>query len=186
MHEAEDGLIHDWVGATFIPRVTLRQVIEFVQNYNHHQDFYKPEVVRSKLVSRQGDLFKVYLRLQKTKVITVVLDTDYSVTYKSLDSHRTVSRSYSTRIAEVANPGKPDEHALPAGEDHGFLWRLYTYWRFAEQEGGVYMECEAISLTRGIPTLLGPIIRPFVKELPLESLERTLRGTRLGLASQQR
>ena len=128
----------------------------------------------------------VFLRLQKTKVITVVLDTNYDVTYTSIDPHRTMSRSYSTRIVEVANPGKSDEHTLPAGDDHGFLWRLYTYWRFAEQEGGVYMECEAISLTRGIPTLLGPIIRPFVKELPLESLERTLRGTRLGLASQQR
>jgi hypothetical protein len=181
LHEVEGGLIHDWVGATFIPGVSLKQVIDLIQNYDNHQNVYKPEVLRSRLLWREGNFFKVSLRLKKSKIITVVLDTEYDVTYQPLNAVRVKSKSYSTKILEIANVGTKNEAPLPAGSDHGFLWRLYTYWRFAEQDGGVYMECEAISLTRAIPTLLGPIVRPFVKEIPLESLRSTLHGTRLAM-----
>lgn len=181
LHEVEGGLIHDWVGATFIPGVSLKQVIDLVQNYDNHQNVYKPEVLRSRLLLHEGNFFKVFLRLKKSKIITVVLDTEYDITYQPLNAVRVRSKSYSTKILEITNAGTKDETPLPAGKDHGFLWRLYTYWRFAEQDGGVYMECEAISLTRAIPALLGPIVRPFVKEIPLESLRSTLQGTRLAL-----
>jgi hypothetical protein len=93
------------------------------------------------------------------------------------------SRSYSTRIQEVENAGKSDESLKPAGKDHGFLWRLYSYWRFVERDGGVYMECQAVSLTRDIPTGLGWMIEPIIRQLPKESLVNTLRKTRDALAS---
>lgn len=185
LHPVRDGLIHDWVGATFIPATTLQKLIKLVQDYDNHQRIYQPEVIRSKLLAHRDDFFKVYLRLRKTKVITVVLDTEYDVTYHPLDAKRVKSRSISTKIVEVSDPGTAKESALPPGQDHGFLWKLYTYWRFAEQEGGVYMECEAISLTRGIPTIVAPIIKPFVRELPREALERTLLGTRSALTRTQ-
>ncbi|HVN03630.1 MAG TPA: hypothetical protein VMT86_04380 [Bryobacteraceae bacterium] len=175
------GLIHDWIGAVFIPGVTLPQTLALVQDYDHNHDHFAPEVMASKLVSRHGDDFKVYLRLMKKKVITVILDTDYDVRYSPLDGGRCHSRAYSTRIAEIGNPGKPDEHALPPGKDHGFLWRLYSYWRFQEREGGVYVECEAISLTRAIPAGLGWLIQPIIQNLPRESLENTLHETREAL-----
>ena len=70
---------------------------------------------------------------------------------------------------------------LPAGDDHGFLWRLDSYWRFAERDGGVYMECEAVSLTRDIPAGLGWLIAPIIRQLPQESLVNTLRKTREAL-----
>jgi hypothetical protein len=178
LHPVSDGLIHDWIGAIFIPGVKLHQVLKLVQDYDNHHRVYQPEVTRSKLLAHDGTYFKVYLRLQKTKVITVVLDTEYDVTYQPLDDKREQSRSISTRIVEVTGPGTAKESTLPVGQDHGFLWKLYTYWRFAEQDGGVYMECEAISLTRGIPFLIAPIIKPFVMELPREALESTLWGTR--------
>jgi hypothetical protein len=123
----------------------------------------------------------VYLRLLKKKVITVVLNTEHKVTYFPLDATRQHSRSYSTKIAEVQDAGEPGEHELPAGRDHGFLWRLYSYWRFLERDGGVYVECEAVSLTRGVPMGLGLIIRPIVRDLPRESLANTLVKTRSGL-----
>lgn len=177
-----DGLAHDWIGATFIPGVTLHRVLAFVQDYNRHHEFYQPEVLRSRLVLRDGDFFKVYLRLKKTKVITVVLDTEYDVTYYQLDQNRAYSRSLSTRIAEVEDAGTSEERAMPAGQDHGFLWRLNTYWRFAEQDGGTYVECEAISLSRGIPMLLAPVVSPIVRSLPEDSLRHTLDLTRRHLA----
>jgi hypothetical protein len=181
LHPISDGLIHDWVGATFIPGANLQKVIKLVQDYDNHQRIYQPEVIRSKLLTRRDDFFKVYLRLRKTKLVTVVLDTEYDVTYHPLDEKHVRSRSISTKIVEVLDAGTAKETTLPPGRDHGFLWRLYTYWRFAEQEGGVYMECEAISLTRGIPTIVAPIIKPFIRELPREALERTLLGTRSAL-----
>jgi hypothetical protein len=176
-----DGLIHDWIGAVFIPGVTVDQVLRLVEDYNHHKDVYKPEVMDSRLISRNGNDFQIWMRLLKKKVITVVLDTWYDVHYTQRDKTRWASRSYSTKIQEVENAGKPNEHALPPGDDHGFLWRLYSYWRFVERDGGVYMECEAVSLTRDIPTGLGWMIEPIVRQLPRESLINTLRKTREAL-----
>jgi len=172
------GLIHDWLGAVFIPGVTLRTVISAVQDYDHHKVAYVPEVIDSKLLSRSGDDFHVYLRLRKKKVITVTLNTEHEVRYQPVDATRYRSRSYSTHIAEVANAGSPGEHELPVGEDHGFLWRLYSYWRFEERDGGVYVECEAISLTRDVPAGLGWLISPVIRNLPRESLIATLTSTR--------
>lgn len=173
-----DGLIHDWIGAVFIPGVTVEQILRLVEDYNHHKDVYAPEVIDSRLLSREGNDFKISLRLLKKKVITVVLDTWYDVRYTQLDKARWSSRSYSTKIQEVENAGKSNERAAPVGKDHGFLWRLDSYWRFAERDGGVYMECEAVSLTRDIPAGLGWLIEPIVRQLPKESLINTLRRTR--------
>ena len=176
-----DGLIHDWTGAIFIPGATLAQTLALVQDYNRSRDYYKPEVLVSRLISREGNNFKISLRVMKHKVITVILDTDFEVRYFPLDGARCHSRSYSTRIAEVENAGKPGEHALPPGHDNGFMWRLYSYWRFQERDGGVYVECEAISLTRAVPKGLGWLIEPVITTLPRESLANTLRQTRSAL-----
>jgi hypothetical protein len=175
------GLIHDWIGAVFIPGVTLEKTLALIQDYDHNQDNYKPEVLASRLVSRHGNDFQVYMRLMKQNVITVILDTDYDVRYLPLDGGRCYSHAYSTRIAEVQNAGKRDERLLPPGKDDGFLWRLYSYWRFQERDGGVFVECEAISLTRGIPGGLGWLIEPIITTLPRESLANTLRETRAAL-----
>jgi hypothetical protein len=172
------GLIHDWVGAVFIPGGALARTLALVQDYGRHKDTYKPEVVDSRILSRNGDEFKVYMRLRKKKVITVVLDTEHEVHYFQLDPLRWYSRSYTTRIAEVDNPGEPDERQLPPGADHGFLWRLYSYWKFQERDGGVYVECQALSLTRNVPLGLGWLIEPIIRQLPRESLANTLRATR--------
>ena len=115
----------------------------------------------------------------------VVLDTEYEVHFARLDAHRAHSRSHSTRIAEVQNPGGRGERDLPPGNDHGFLWALDTYWRFLEVEDGVFVQCEAISLTRDIPAGLGWLVGPFVESIPRESLEFTLATTRKAVVARQ-
>ena len=45
------------------------------EDYNRRKDIYKPEVIDSRLIGRNGDDFQIYMRLLKKKVITVVLDT---------------------------------------------------------------------------------------------------------------
>jgi len=172
------ALIHHWVGTVFIPGASLRQVLTLLKDYDHHAVYFMPEVSKSKSLERGGEDFKVYLRLTRKKIVTVVLDTEYEVHYEQLDTVRAQSRSYSTRIAEVAHPGESSERQMTPGKDNGFLWRLNSYWRFFETGRGVYVQCEAVSLTRDIPTGLNWLIAPFIESIPKESLEFTLRSTR--------
>ena len=175
------GLIHDWVGTALIPGTTVDDTLALIQDYDNHKNIYKPEVLASRLISHHGNDFQIYLRLLKKKIITAVLDTDHEVHYRSLDRSRWMCRSYTTRIAEVENAGSPQERVLPPDTGHGFLWRLYSYWRFEERDGGVYIECRAISLTRDVPFGLGWAIEPIIQKLPRESLIKTLEDTRKAL-----
>ena len=172
------GLIHDWVGTTRIPGATIGNTLALLQSYDRHKEIYRPEVIDSKLVSRCGDIFEIYLRLLKKKVITVVLDTDHHVEYGSISATRSWCRSHTTRIAEIEDAGKPTEWTRPPDNGYGFLWRLSSYWRFEERDGSVWVECRAVSLTRDVPKGLGWIIEPIVKKLPRESLIATLEATR--------
>jgi len=144
--------------------------------------YYAPQVVQAKIVSEQGDRYQVVMRVKQHHVITVVMDTAYDVTFEHpvvphTDAKRGYSISHSTRISEIESPGTPKEHALTPAEDHGFLWRLNTYWSYEERDGGLYMQIESASLTRAIPTGLGWVVGPFVESVPRESLEFTLRST---------
>jgi hypothetical protein len=185
MARVPHGLIHHWAGVVFIPGATLAKVLDVIQDYEHHQNVYLPEVVRSRLVRRQGDDFHIVLRLKKHKIVTVVLDTEYDVHFGSVDAHHLYSKSHSTRIAEVENPGSRNERELPPGKDHGFMWALDTYWRFHEVEDGIFVQCEAISLTREVPAGLSWLIGPFIESIPRESLEFTLATTRKAVMARQ-
>lgn len=176
--EAPDGLIHHWIGAVFIPGVSLHQVLNLVQDYDRHQDIYQPEVVRSRLVRHDGNDFQIFYRLREKKVITVTLNTNHDVLYFPIDATHCRSRSIATRIAEVEDADSPGEREMPVGHDGGFLWRMDSYWRFEEQDGGVYVEVESVSLTRDIPLGLGWMLKPFVTSIPRESLLMTLGSTR--------
>jgi hypothetical protein len=95
------ALIHDWTGIAFVPGVSLRETLAMLQNYDRDADYYRPQVLESCLLSRQGDDFRVFLRLKQSHGITLVFDTEYDVRYTQLDASRAYSRSYSRHIAEV-------------------------------------------------------------------------------------
>jgi hypothetical protein len=175
------GLIHDWIGAAWMPGTTIKKTLALIQDYDNHVNIYGPEVIGSKLISRRGNDFEIYLRLLKQKILTVVLDTKHEVHYRSVDRNRWTCQSYTTRIVEVENAGSPNEKVLAPDTGYGFLWRLYSYWRFEERDAGVDVECRAISLSRDIPFGLGWVIEPIVQQLPKESLIHTLECTRRAL-----
>jgi hypothetical protein len=176
-----DGLIHDWIAAALISDSTINEIFAVIQDYDNHKNIYKPEVIDSKLISRDDNDFQIYLRLLKKKIITVVLDTNHEVHYRPVGRTRWVCRSYTTRIAEVENAARRHERVLQPDTGHGFLWRLYSYWRFQEREADAVVECRAISLTREVPFGLRWAIEPIIQKLPRESLINTLEATRQAL-----
>ena len=175
---APHGLIYHWIGTVFILGATLRQTLAVIQDYDHHQHYYKPDVMRSKILMHDGNDFDVSVRFYKRKIITVVMETEHNVHYTPLDAKHEKSVSHSTHIHEVENPGESGEKLKPEGNDRGFLWRIYSYWRFEEKDGGAYVECQSISLTRDIPGLVARFIRGYVERVPRESLRFTLDSTR--------
>jgi hypothetical protein len=172
------GMIHHWVGVVFIPGAKLDDVLGVLEDYDHQSTIYSPDVERSKIESHDGDHFRVFLRFRRHKVITVVLDTEHDIRYFHDAPGHAHSRSSAVRIAEVENPGKSDEHEKQPGDDGGYLWRMETWWRMEERDGGVYVQSEAASLTRDIPTGLGWLVGPFVTSIPKETLVFTLEATR--------
>jgi hypothetical protein len=172
------GIIHHWVGVVFIPGAKLDEVLGMLEDYDKHSVYYAPDVERSKIESRNGDHFRVFLRFRRHKLITVVLDTEHDIDYFRDGPARAHSRSSAVRIAEVENPGKPAEHEKTPGNDGGFLWRMETWWRMEERDGGVYVQSEVVSLTRDIPVVLRWMIEPFVTSIPRETLTATLVATR--------
>src|SRR5260370_19906134 len=89
------------------------------------------------------------------------------------------SRSSAVHIAEVENAGKNGEREKSPGEEGGFLWRMETWWRMEERDGGGYVQSEVVSLTRDIPVGLGWLSGPFVTCITKETLTITLYATRI-------
>jgi hypothetical protein len=173
-----EGLVHHWLGVVFIPGATVDEALVLLQDYDRHAHIYKPAVARSRLINRRGDEFDVFLRFFMKKVLTVVVNSEHKARFTRDDATRARSRIYSTRIAEVENPDTPQEREKPVGRDGGYLWRLNSYWRLLQRDGGLYVQCESISLTRGIPFGLGWVVGPFVTSIPRETLSFTLETTR--------
>ena len=180
--DVPDGIVHHWLGLAFVPGATIDQALALLQDYNAHAQIYQPAVARSRLIARSGDTFRFYLRFLMKNVITVVVNSEHEARFMRPAPDRAEGRIHSTRIAEVEDAGTPDEHELPVGHDRGYLWRLNTYWRLLARDGGVYLQCESVSLTRGIPLGLGWAILPFVTDIPRESLTFTMEATRDRLA----
>jgi hypothetical protein len=173
--DVPDGMIHHWIGTVLLPNATLDRVIPFVQDYVKYPQHFKPLIQRSTIRSREGDRFVVEMRTTATKLgYTVVLDADYTIEYRRLDSNRLFTRSITSNIHEVSNPDKKTESRKPAEKGTGYMWRLNTYCSFEQRAEGTYEQCESMSLTTDGPDLLGFLIGPLVKSIPRDTLTFTL------------
>jgi hypothetical protein len=177
-----DGRIHHWVGAVFVRGATVDGVLQYLLSHAGRESESYEDVLASKLLGRDGDRVRVFLKLRRTSIITVTYNTEHTVEYRRLGSSRASSRSVATKVAELTDAGTPGEQERAAGSDRGFLWRLNAYWRYEQFDGGVLIECESVSLSRGVPTLLRPFITGMVERIARESLEKTLISLRSALA----
>jgi hypothetical protein len=171
------GLVHHWAGVIFIPNATLAAVNAVLQDYQNEPSIYMPEIRQAKLIEQHGDKSKIFLQLYSKSIITVVLNGYFDVVERPLGSTRSESVSHSTRIVEVVNPGAPDEHERTDAVDHGYMWRMNSYWRIEEKEGGVYVQNESITLTRTVPVLIAWLVNQLTKSIPHDVIAHMLTDT---------
>ena len=153
--ELPGALLHDWCGTAFIPGGKAADFERVMKNFDAYPRVYSPQVLTAKVTEHDGDHFQATMRVQQKHVLTVVMDTAYDIRLGSLDAQHGYSMSRSTQIAEIDSPGTAQERALGPGEEHGFLWRMNTYWSYEERDGGLYMQIESVTLSRSIPVRAG-------------------------------
>jgi hypothetical protein len=174
-----DGMIHHWIGTVLIPGASLDKVVPFVQAYEQYPKHFAPMIQGATIRARDGDRFVVAMRTSMTKVITVTLDADYTIEYRRLNPAKMFTRSITSNIHEVSDPGQPGEQRKPADRGMGYLWRLNTYCSFEARPEGTYEQCESISLTRGLPFVFA-MFKPLITSIPRDTLTMTLTRVRAG------
>jgi hypothetical protein len=178
------ALLHHWRGTAFAAGAKAADFERMMRDFSAYPQYFSPQVLKASVLAQDGDRFAAAMRVRQRHVITVVMDTTYDVTFGRLDEPHGFSISRSTGISEIESAGTSKERVLSGSEEHGFLWRLNTYWSYEERDGGLYVQIETVSLTRSIPTGLGWVVRPFVESVPQDSLEFTLRSVCNGLKRQ--
>ena len=177
-HAVPHGLIHHWVGAVFVPQAKLDDVMSVLNDYDCYKDFYHPLVVKSKLVADAPDQKSVrLLMVQKAYSVTAAVETANEIQVVRIDVNRGYSVSRSVRVQEVADYGKPSEHALPEDHGPGYVWRTVIVTRLEQRDGGTYVEMEVIALSRGIPVEFRWLVQPLAEHLPRNIVSGMLRDT---------
>ena len=172
-----DAVVSHWRGSIFLPGLTLATLLDRLQHPSERGPF-PPDVLALRVLQRQPDALKLFIRMTRSRVVTVTYDTEHDIAYRHHGPHRVSSRSVATRIAEVDGAGTAAERQKAPGDDRGFLWRLNSYWRYEEVNGGVIVELESVTLSRSVPFGLGSVVRPVVDRIARESIARTLNGIR--------
>lgn len=175
------ALLHHWRGTAFVPDATPAEMFAVLRDFKHFSMHYAPQVVSARALTDDGQNATLAVRFREQRVLTIVLDGEYKVESRLLGNDRGYSVSRSLHFWQVDNPGTVQERRRPEGQDDGFLWRLNSYWSFTRVQGGLQMECEAVSLTRDVPVGLGWLVTPIIAEFPREALEFTMRATRKAL-----
>ena len=132
-----------------------------------------------------GGCDKYSMRVVNNETVAeTALDSEYQACYLQLDELRWYSTAHTTRVQEIRHYGRPDEQELPPNQGSGYIWRLYSVARFEERDGGVYIELEAIALSRDIPVgvrwLVDPIVRRVSRNtllISLQQMEEAVRST---------
>ena len=170
-----DGMVHHWRGSVFIPGVPLDFVFSRVTNPSK-EDTRQEDVLDSRVLESTPGQLKLYLKLQRSKIVTVIYNTEHLVRYQWHGNAQAFSSSTATKISEIERLNGTTEREKPEGQDRGFLWRMNSYWRYQQVPGGVIVECESMTLSRSIPSFLEFMVRPIINKVARESMNRTLQS----------
>jgi hypothetical protein len=131
---------------------------------------------KSDFDQRPVDLFSVIL-MNRSVLSKSALDCDYETTFVRVGDRRMYGITQAKRIQEIADYGTVKQRMLAEGEGTGLIWRLYSVSRFEEREDSLYIETEAMALSRDIPSAVRFIVEPIVRRVSREALETALRQT---------
>lgn len=178
------GMIHDWVGAMFIPNISLNQAMSVLTNYQRYGEVYNQLLKGCSVLERNGDNIELsVVAVQKAMSVTAAVATDNQIHIVRLDPKRVYITSNAIRVQEIANYGQSSEHPFPEDRRPGYVWRAVVNERLEERDGGVYVELETIALSRGIPIEFRWLIKPLTDELPRKMMIEMLNDTRAALTN---
>jgi len=152
------GSIHHFSGVIHIAGGTIADVRHIMQDYPNYPKYFKPDVGKgigtlNPDSTPADEHYTSHITLvQSTLWIAVSYDCVYDTHYRLLEPHRWESRSAAASIREWRDPKDVSKGYFPEGDDHGFLWRTNTYWFVRENNGGVDVELDSLTLSRPIPT----------------------------------
>ncbi len=177
------GLIHHWIGAVLLRDASLSDVLPVIRNYDHYKDVYRPAVIDSKAVSKSPgeDRFSMLL-MNRALFVKSALDADY-VSFSKLQGRRFCSTSRTTRLQEIENFGQAGQRTLHEGQGTGIIWRLFSVIRLEQRGEGVYLEIEAVALSRDIPFTVRVFADPIVRRVASSSIAMSLRQTAAAVQS---
>jgi len=133
-----------------------------LQDYDHRARNFPETISTSKLLCLTGtDHFQYSMRMKEP----AILDVESDVVWERVGPQRWRCRSLSKRVAEV-------------GKDHGYLRRLYSYWRFAETSGGVAVESETITMSDEFGSMTRMLGSALMGINPEKSLRHSLTSMR--------
>ena len=171
------GTIQHWLGAVLVPNAQLDDVLNGLQYDIPPHELQEKTVLESRVLSRDGDRFDLYTRvLLDAPMASAEFNLEQTVEYVRLGGGRAWSWVEGTRIAELEDPGTPDEREKPIGNDSGYLWRIMLWWRYVQVDGGVLVECEQLTLSRSIPALARFFLAPIINGAPRSAMEDTLQA----------
>lgn len=180
--EVPNGLIHDWIGATFLPHATIESLLAVVHDYDRYKDVYKPVVINSKTIACSAADEEFSMTWERHVLfVTAAIEGLYRAHDFAVDAHRGYNIANTARVQEIEDYGQAGERLLPPDRGNGFIWRMHSIVRYEERDGGVYLELEAIALTRDVPGSLRWLVNPVINKLSVRSLTTTLRQTRLAV-----
>lgn len=174
-----NGLIHDWTGAVFIPHATIDILNTVLDDYDRYDDIYKPAVETShRLACTSGEEEFTMTWFRRVLFVNAAMQGWYRAREFSAGPDRRYSIVESIRIQQIENFRHQNERFLAPDTGNGFIWRIQSIVRAEQRDGGVYLEIEAIALTRDIPPSVAWMVKPVVRRLAMNSLTTTLRQTR--------
>lgn len=180
-----NGLIHDWLGAGFLPNARIEDILHVVRDYDSYKRIYRPGVIDSLSRGSESEKDLFFMRLANRSVVSkTALDAECEAHYIRVDDHRWYGYSNTIHIQELAHFGTPKQESLPEDTGTGLIWHLSSITRLEERDGGVYAELEALALSRDIPSAFRPFVTPIVRRVSRDSLATSLHQTRLAIDDQ--
>ncbi len=171
------GLIHHWIGVSFLPDAKIADVVAIERDYARYKDYYRPTVIASTPLHQDAMVDRYRVVMMNNQFLKSAVASECESDFVELAEGRWYSLSRSTQVQQIDGYGTAAENKRAPGTGNGYLWALHTITRLEQRDGGVYMEVEALVLSRDVPSTLRWVVDPVIRKVAKNSLATSLRET---------